>query len=43
MPSLVEDTLLNLLASSVAIAFVGDAHRLQEVWPVIGSKPKEMA
>jgi hypothetical protein len=42
MPSLVKDKLLSLLASSVAQAFVGSAHRLQEVCLVIGSEPKEM-
>jgi hypothetical protein len=43
MPSLVEDKSMRLLASSIAKAFVGDAHRLQEVSLVIGCKPKEIA
>jgi hypothetical protein len=37
MPSLVEDKPLSLLASSVTKAIVSDAHRQQEVCPVIGS------
>ncbi len=43
MASLVDDKLLSLLPSSVAKAFVGDAYRLQEVYPVIEGKPQEMA
>ena len=43
MSSLVKDKPLRLLASNVAKAIVGDAHRLQEVCLSIGSQPKEMA
>ena len=43
MPSRVADKLLSLVASNVAKTFVGDAYRLQEVYPVIEGKPQEMA
>ena len=43
MPSLVGDELLSLLTSSVAQAFIGEAHRLQGMCLSVGCKRKEMA